>query len=390
MSYPIHPRIQASVLCMATLLSACGGGGSDAPAPVVNLSLTAPAPANQVFDLKTSIPVSARVTIDGAAAPDGSAVLFSAQAGTFAPTSGSTRTGNASTVFTGTAAGKHTITATSTLSGITGSTTQTVYLRPNPAPLEVLVPAYFYPSAKGSDWDALIAGTRAHPGLKVTAILNPSNGIFTSAEPNYLQAAQSFVGAGGNLVGYVYTLYGKGPRTLAEIKANIDNYLQMYGRELISGIFLDEMSSDPAKVNFYKEIYSHIKSRDASLRVMGNPGLVPAADYAGVVDAIVTFEGKGIEYAAYDPRQKAQWIYTQANSSQAMLAHNIANCTAMQASIASAALPLANSGLVYATDRNFEYSTLTGNPWATLPSYWNALLDTVAAVNQGQPMPACN
>jgi len=388
MPHPISPRLPAGVLCLAAFLSACGGG-AEAPAPTLGVSLTAPASANQVFTLQQPIAVSARITVDGASAPDGTAVNFATPAGSFAPASTLTRSGTASTTLTGATAGRQTLTASATLSGVTGSATQTLYLRQPPAPLEILVPAYFYPSAGGSDWDRLSASALAHPGLKLTAILNPANGIFSSTEPRYLQAAQDFVGAGGRLLGYVYTRYGTGARSVSDIKANIDRYLDLYGRGLISGIFLDEMAANAASLGFYQEIYNHIKSRDASLRVLGNPGTVPTEGYAGVADAIVTFEGTGADYAGYDPRQTGDWLYARANSTQAMLVHNAMTCQAMQAAVATAATPLANAGLVYATDRVFDYATQTGNPWATLPSYWTQLLATVAAVNQGQALPAC-
>ncbi len=388
MPHPISPRLPAGVLCLAAFLSACGGG-AETPAPTLGVSLTAPASANQVFTLQQPIAVSARITVDGASAPDGTAVNFSTPAGSFAPASALTRSGTASTTLTGATAGRQTLTASATLPGVTGSATQTLYLRQPPAPLEILVPAYFYPSAGGSDWDRLSASALAHPGLKLTAILNPANGIFSSTEPRYLQAAQDFVGAGGRLLGYVYTRYGTGARSVSDIKANIDRYLDLYGRGLISGIFLDEMAANAASLGFYQEIYNHIKSRDASLRVLGNPGTVPTEGYAGVADALVTFEGTGADYAGYDPRQTGDWLYARVNSTQAMLVHNAMTCQAMQAAVATAATPLANAGLVYATDRVFDYATQTGNPWATLPSYWTQLLATVAAVNQGQALPAC-
>ena len=62
---------------------------------------------------------------------------------------------------------------------------------------------------------------------------------------------------------------------------------------------------------------------------------------------------------------------------------------ALQDIVASAAKPRANAGMVYATDRVFDYATGTGNPWATLPSYWTRLLDTVEAINQGHALPGC-
>lgn len=388
MPYQISPRVQAGMLCLVTFLSACGGG-SETPTPALSVSIAAPAAANQVFSLNTPIAVSARVTVNGASAPDGTTVNFSAPAGSFATASTLTHGGTASTTLTASTPGKQTFTATATLSGATGTSSQTVYVRQPPAPLEILVPAYFYPSAGGSDWNRMTAGALAHPGLKFTAILNPSNGIFNSTEPRYLLAAQDFVGAGGRLLGYVYTRYGTGARSVSDIKANIDRYLDLYGRSLISGIFLDEMAADPARIGFYREIYDHIQSRDPSLRILGNPGTVPAEGYAGVVDAVVTFEGTGAGYASYDPRQTADWLYSRPNSTQAMLAHNVMTCQAMQGIVATAATPLANAGMVYATDRVFDYATGTGNPWATLPSYWTRLLETVEAINQGQALPGC-
>lgn len=387
--HPPNPaRARIALLGLVALLCACGGG-SDTPAPALDITITAPASANQVFNLQDTVAVSARVLVDNLAAPDGTTVHFSAPAGRLTPPSVLTRGGSASTVLIGTSAGKQPLTVSTTLAGASASATQIVYLRPTPAPLEILVPAYFYPSASGSDWTRLTASMQAHPGLKITAILNPSNGIFSSAEPRYVQAAQGFVSAGGHLLGYVYTRYGTGTRSLADIKANIDNYLNLYGRGLISGIFLDEMAADAPRIGFYSEIYHHIKSRDASLRVLGNPGTLPAEGYEAITDALVTFEGTGAGFASYDPRKTADWLYARANSTQAMLAHNVSTCPAMQAAMTLAAMPLANAGLVYATDRNFDFATLTGDPWATLPSYWTLLLATVEAVNQGRPLPAC-
>ena len=383
-------RIRAAMLCLATAVSACGGGGdAPAPPPSVGVSITVPAAADQVFSLNRPVAVGARVTVNGAPAPDGTAVQFAAPAGSFALANALTRGGIASTTLTGTTAGKQAFTATATLSGATAYSTQSLYLRQPPAPLEILVPAYFYPSAGGSDWERLTASARAHPGLKITAILNPANGIFSSADPRYLQAAQDFVGAGGRLLGYVYTRYGTGARSVADIQANIDRYLDLYGRQLVSGIFLDEMAADPARIGFYREIDDHIQARDASLRILGNPGTLPAEGFAGVADALVTFEGTGAGYASYDPRQTSDWLYSQSNNTQAMLAHNVMTCQAMQGTVATAATPLANAGMVYVTDRVYDYATRTGNPWATLPSYWTPLLDTVQAINQGQAPPAC-
>ena len=180
--------------------------------------------------------------------------------------------------------------------------------------------------------------------------MNPNNGIFSSADANFTRATTQFVEAGGTVLGYVYTRYGKGSRSIADIKANIDKYLQFYGRERISGIFLDEMASETSKLDFYREIYRYIKGIDPSLRVVGNPGLIPTAGYAGIADTLVSFEGTAADYAKYDPRTQNAWLYTYTNRTQAMLTHNTATCSAMQGAVQAAASARNNAGWVYATD----------------------------------------
>ena len=251
-----------------------------------------------------------------------------------------------------------------------------------------MVPAYFYPSA-GSDWSTLATSAAAHPAVSITAIMNPNNGNFSSADTNFIRAATQLVDAGGAVLGYVYTRYGKGSRSMADIKTNIDRYLRFYGRERIAGIFLDEMASDTAQLDFYREIYRYIKAIDPSLRVVGNPGMVPDPAFSSVADTLVIFEGTATDYQKYDPRAKDTWLYTRGNQMQAALVHNTDNCTAMQSVVQAAASARNNAGWVYATDRNFNYATGAGNPWAKLPMYWESLVQTVGAVNSGTSLPRC-
>lgn len=383
------------ILCLCTLpltamLASCGGSGSsDTPAPwTVAVQITLPTAADNVFTAGSPIAVRANATVNGAPAADGTAVRFSALSGVFSPAAPSSRAGAASSTLTSSATGALQISATVAETGKSASATQTLYQRPSPARLEILVPAYFYPST-ASAWTTLATSAAAHPSLTITAIMNPNNGIFSSADANFTRASTQFVASGGKVLGYVYTGYGKGGRSLADIKTNIDRYLQLYGRERISGIFLDEMASEPQKLDFYKEIYRYIKAIDPSLRVVGNPGMVPAADYASVADALVIFEGTAADYPKYDPRPQNAWLYTFANATQAMLVHNTASCAAMQTAMQAAATPRNNAGLVYATDREFNFATGVGNPWSALPLYWDALVQTVDAINSETSLPRC-
>ena len=383
-------------LSLAALLAACGGGGggsSDSGGSdggggtgTVAVSMTAPV-AEEVFDASAPLTVSARVTVNGANAADGTAVSFSTTPAGSAAT-GVTRDGVATATLAAAAPGRQQINATASVSGQSATAARVVYLRPAPAKLEILAPAYFYPST-GSHWDRLTAGAAAHPSVGITAIMNPNNGVFTAADPNFVAATGRFVAAGGKVLGYVYTGYGTGSRSLAAIKANIDNYLTLYGRGVIGGIFLDEMASETNRLAFYRELYAYIKGKDASLRVVGNPGMVPAAEFAEVADVLVTFEGKNSTYESYDPRQTGAWLYARTNASQSSLVHNAATCAAMQQAVKSAASARYNAGPLFVTNLEYDPVTNVGNPWSGLPSYWDAMLQTVDAVNKGGALPAC-
>lgn len=384
-----HTLLRLCALPLTALLASCGGGDSGAPAAsVVSVQITAPMATDNVFTTGTPVAVRASATINGAAIADGTVVRFSAPSGLFVPAAPTSHAGAASSSLTSSATGARLVSAAVTEAGQTGSATQTIFLRPQPGPLEILVPAYFYPSVT-SDWNTLTTSATAHPSVAITAIMNPNNGIFSSADANFTRATTQFVGAGGKVLGYVYTRYGKGSRSIADIKANIDKYLQFYGRERISGIFLDEMASEPLQLDFYREIYRYIKSIDPSLRVVGNPGMVPAAEFASVADTLVSFEGTAANYQKVDPRISTPWLYTYTNKAQAMLTHNTATCGAMQGAVQAAASARNNTGWVYATEREFNYATGVGNPWAALPTYWDALLQTVGAVNAGATLPRC-
>ena len=384
-----RPFLHLIALFLTALLASCGGGDSgSAPASKVAIQFTAPNASDNVFTVGTPIVVRASAAVNSAPVDDGTVVHFSAPVGIFSPAAPTTDAGVASSTWTSRATGTLQISAAVTEAGQTTSATQTLYQRPQPARIKILVPAYFYPSTS-SAWNTLASSAAAHPSVAITAIMNPTNGIFSSADANFSRATAQFVAAGGEVLGYVYTRYGKGNRSIADIKANIDKYLLFYGRERISGFFLDEMASNTQQLDFYREIYRYIKATDPSLRVVGNPGLIPAAEFANVADTLVSFEGTTADYQQYDPRAQNPWLYTYANTTQAMLTHNATRCAAMQVAVQSAALAHNNTGWVYATDREFNTGTGAGDPWAALPGYWETLLQTVEAVNADASMPTC-
>ena len=390
--HPSTLRPLALIPLLTALLGGCGGGSDSTTPPTptgqVRVQFTSPTDTDNVRTVGAAIPVAVGVTFNGAIAADGSSVLWSAANASFSPARSSSTGGQASSTMVATAGGMLQVQASATVAGQTGSATQTLYLRPAPQALEVLVPAYFNPNPSGSAWDQLISTAQAYPGVQVTAIMNPNDGIFSSADEQFARVVSDFTGEGGQVVAYVATGYGTG-RSVSAIKQNIDNYLRFYGRNQLSGFFLDEMGATSQHLAFYKEIYSYIKGLDEELRVIGNPGTLPVADYAAVADVLVTFEGKASDYTRFNPQDGNAWVYAKPNAAQAMLVHNATSCTAMQTAMRAAASARNNTGLVYATDLLYDFATNTGNPWANLPSYWTSLLGTVSALNRGTALPGC-
>jgi hypothetical protein len=393
-SRPSHP-LAASLLTLAAALTGCGGGscqgsdsGSSPAASSTEVAFTAPAEADNVHTANTPVPLQMSVTVAGAAAPDGTAITLSGPAGaSFTPVQPQTRGGVAVSSLTAAQAGELQLQAVPAATPGKAGATRTLYIRPQPQPLELLVPAYFSPGP-GSHWEKLASGAQSYPAVPITAILNPSNGIFTKEDPLFTAAIAAFRQSGGKVLGYVYTRYGTGARPVADIRRNIDNYRKIYGAQ-VDGFFLDEMDATGKQLGFYREIYQYIKGLDSRLRVVGNPGTYPVADSTSVADALVSFEGQAVDYRSINPQPANKWVYDRANGAQAALVHDAVDCGAMQEVLRSANTPKRNTGLVYATDRHYDYPTNTGNPWATLPTYWEQMLGAADAINKGRALPGC-
>ncbi len=397
----------ACLLAVTATLAACGGGsdGSDdgvtvppssptlAPPPslppggTIALAFVGPTPADNVREVGATVPLSVRMTLNGAPAPDKIYVDLSATSATVTPARTATGIdGHALAVLVGTSAGTAAV-------GVAVSgrpevkSALTLYLRPPPKPLEVLVPAYFSAGRANSPWVALSNGQQSFPDVRITAILNPSNGLFDKPDAGLVSAAADFIAKGGKLIGYVLTGYGNGGRSQADIRANVDAYLSHYG-SAVSGIFLDEVDNSPRKIAFYQPVSNDIRRRYPDFRIISNPGTYPDAGYAALADTVTTFEGQAVSYFKTDPQPGNTWVYQRGNGAQAMLVHD-ASCADMQKALRAAASARNNTGLVYVTDLHYNPTTGSGNPWANLPSYWMTFLATVDAINKSQPLPTC-
>ena len=246
----------------------------------------------------------------------------------------------------------------------------------------ILIPAYFSPSQTAA-WDQV---KTAAARVKVSAIINPSNGPGTSRNASYAALVTSANNSGVIMIGYVFTSYGA--RSVAGVKADVDKYFSWYPE--IKGIFFDEAQNTAgtgnAYINYYKDIRDYVKSKTSgNPMVIINPGGNTVEAYiknpggptveGWTTDVICTYESAN--YPGYSP---SSWHANYPMSSYFYhLPYKVPDAATMRSYLALAVQR--NAGWVYFTDDDLP------NPWDSLPSYWTAEVDAVAALSDGKPHP---
>lgn len=232
----------------------------------------------------------------------------------------------------------------------------------NPAGLGLLVPAYFYPGTDDTRWTAL---ARAAAEVPVTAILNPASGPGEQVDPNYQSVVNALRSAGGRVIGYVHTQYGK--RHLNEVAAEINRYANLYQ---IDGIFIDEMAADnnASTMLYFESLYRLIKSQHTGWIVIGNPGVYPSRAHLDLptADTFVQFEQTG---SAWLSRPAPQWPAGYGPERFAELVHSAPEPSLVDQIVEQA---IRNRvGQIYVTNDVMD------NPWDELPSWWDHLVTQV-------------
>jgi Ca2+-binding RTX toxin-like protein len=226
-------------------------------------------------------------------------------------------------------------------------------------PLNILVPAYFYP-AGNNYWDDL--NNLAITGNSVTAIFNPNNGPKTTVDSNYTTAINNLLNAGGNAIGYVFSSYGN--RDIAAVKADITTYISQYPS--VSGFFIDEMSTQENKLAYYQELHDYIKSIKSTFTIVANPGTNTLESYAATADILITFEGSNNNYQTYSA---APWMSSYSPSRFAHLVYGVSSANEFTNTEQRAVT--IGAGNLYATDDNYvPGSSTVVNPWDILSSYY--------------------
>jgi hypothetical protein len=246
----------------------------------------------------------------------------------------------------------------------------------------IIVPAYFYPGTGGpggvgDGWAAMAAAAAQVP---LTAIFDPDSGPLPGPpDPNYVNAMTNLENASGKAVAYVYTGYGSTP--LATVESEISTYVTQYG-SLINGFFLDAMQVAPATLSYYQSLDSYIQGLNTAYTVIGNPGqpnlnLVSPTDYLSTANVFNIFEGPNSGASGFNNYPGGvNWFQSYPSDRFSNIIYDVPS-SALLADIGKAAQ--LDAGQVYITDQ------AGGNPYASLPSYWDQEVSAIASLPVPEP-----
>jgi hypothetical protein len=232
--------------------------------------------------------------------------------------------------------------------------------------MALLVPAYFDPSRGG--WPALSAAAARVPLVAIANVYN-GPGSDAAARPEYSRAIGELRAAGGQVVGYVYTQYGR--RSLETVKADLLRWHQLYS---LDGFFVDEMANAPTAtlLSYYAELLRYARELNPAYRIIGNPGTNTDEAYLKqpTADVLVIFEND----TGYQGFVGAAWTRKYPANAFAHLAYALPTADQMTNTLTLAATRRA--GFIYVTDDS------GANPWDTLPSYWDAQVNWIEGFNR--------
>ncbi len=221
----------------------------------------------------------------------------------------------------------------------------------------LLVPAYIYPGGPGLEaWQQLAKDART---TNVEIILNPASGPGEKRNPSFVKLVGNIRKAGGKVLGYVPTKYGK--RDLAEVERDVRTYLKFYE---VDGFLLDEMAGTKEFLPYYRKTHRLIKELQPALRIVANPGQ-PYIDegYMKTADCLLLFEGNPDAFAKYKPLVPSPWIKRYPPNRFGVTVHTVRTAADMRRTIEQA--NQTRAGWVFITDR------LMPNPYDALPTYWD-------------------
>ena len=156
----------------------------------------------------------------------------------------------------------------------------------------VILAAYSYPFVDSDYWKSVIS----EGGEKIPyVVINPNNGPGNKVDLNYVRQLEENVKAGIKNIAYIRTNYQKS--SLKSVLADVDKYYRLYGKNILSGFFFDEVGVEEKNQPAYmKTIYEYVKNKSKDNLVIANPGRQITDNLAPYADIFVTSEISADEY----------------------------------------------------------------------------------------------
>ena len=171
-------------------------------------------------------------------------------------------------------------------------------IEPGAAAQSVFMLSYKHPLAQVNTtnlcdyWKAIhAAGSDKIPYVLIMADASPN----ATVDPGYVFALKKNVELGFKNIVYVRT--NQQTRDIAEVKANAEQFIRLYGEDRIQGFYFDEISSrNNAATAYLAELYNYVKEKYPDKLVVANPGTHITDAIAPYADIFMTNEGSADEY----------------------------------------------------------------------------------------------
>ena len=243
----------------------------------------------------------------------------------------------------------------------------------------VFMLSYVYPLAKagGSEfsdyWKAVhAAGSSKIPYTLIMADGSPN----AKLDPGYVRLLKKNAELGFKTVAYIRTV--QQTRPIAEVKAAMAKFIELYGADKIHGFYFDEISSrNNGATAYMAELYNYTKSTYGNKLVVANPGTHITDAIAPYADIFMTNEGTADEYINNYKTAYSAFENDPANSHR--IFHTI---YAAKASDYQKIINLSrqrNAGWVFITT---DSTIPDGRPYNDLAKNFSALVDNVNNLNR--------
>lgn len=215
-------------------------------------------------------------------------------------------------------------------------------------------------------WNAVNNTKNQYPHVPIFVIVNPSSGVGSSKDPDYVKGIANLTKSGVIVLGYEAT--SKGHKLYSTVTSDIDTWVNWYGGPNgIKGIELDEMTNNPginnANVTYYQNITNYIHSKGLKYS-FGNPGAGSQPVFQGSVDLMNIYEGSTAPSNSTDLQGSSLW-HTWFDKSTFRFEQYEAASLPSQSVIRGYSV---YDGYMFFTNDGAD-----GNPWDSIPSYLGTL-----------------